>query len=90
LDHFFKVRSFRKTIFGDRNFDTWTLAATVYYQASWGSDGKTITAAAATNKIGWSFITNYQYVETNPPSIYNSQGQGWGRDGCTCTYSGNY
>lgn len=90
LDHGFKVKSFRKTIFGDRNFDTWALAATVYYQASWGSDGKSITAAAATNEIGWPFITNYQYIDSNPPSIFNSQGQGWGRDGCTCTYSGIY
>ncbi len=90
LDHGFKVKSFRKTIFGDRNFDTWALAATVYYQASWGSDGMSITAASATNEIGWPFITNYQYIDSNPPSIFNSQGQGWGRDGCTCTYSGYY
>lgn len=86
LDHGFKVKSFRKTIFGDRNFDTWALAATVSYQASWGSDGKSITAAVATNEIGWPFITNYQYTDSYPPSIFNSQG--WGRDGCT--YTGYY
>lgn len=91
LDHGFKVKSFRKTIWGwDRNFDTGFLAATVSYQASWGSDGKTIQANGTQNEIGWPFITNYQYNETNPPSIFNSQGQGWGRDGCTCSYSGFY
>jgi hypothetical protein len=54
------------------------------------SDQQEPWASEATNEIGWNFITNYQYVETNPPSIFNSQGQGWGSDGCTCTYSGYY
>lgn len=91
LDHGFKVKSFRKTIWGwDRNFDTSALAGTVYYQASWGSDGKTIQANGTQNEIRWPFVSNYQYQETNPPSIFNSQGQGWGRDGCTCSYSGVY
>ncbi|MBN8577370.1 MAG: hypothetical protein J0L66_10535 [Cytophagales bacterium] len=91
LDHGFKVKSFIKTIWGwDRNFDTSALAGTVYYQASWGFDGKTIQANGTQNEIRWPFISNYQYTETNPPSIFNSQGQGWGRDGCTCSYSGVY
>lgn len=91
LDHGFKVKSFRRTIWGwQRNFATSALAGTVYYQASWGSDGKTIQANGTQHEIAWPFISNYQYTETNPPSIFNSQGQGWGRDGCTCTYSNTY
>ncbi len=91
LDHGFKVKSFRRTVWGwDRNFDTSALAGSVSYQASWGSDGKTIQANGTQNEIRWPFISNYQYTETNPPSIFNSQGQGWGRDGCTCSYSGVY
>lgn len=91
LDHGFKVKSFRKTIWGwDRNFATGALAGSVSYQASWGSDGKTIQANGTQHEISWPFISNFQYTETNPPSIFYSQGQGWGRDGCTCTYANSY
>lgn len=91
LDHGFIVKSFRKTIWGwDRNFATNYLAGEVNYQADWGSDGKYISANGRQNEIRWPFISNYQYTETNPPAIYYSTGQGWGRDGCTCTYTGYY
>jgi hypothetical protein len=91
LDHGFKVKSFKKTIWGwDRNFDTGALAAQVTYQADWGSGSQSIRAAFAVNEIGWPFVTNYQYIDYNPPAIYYSRGQGWGRDGCTCTYQGYY
>ncbi len=91
LDHGFRAKSFRKTIWGwDRNFDTNYLAAQVSFQADWGSDGKYISANGAQNEIAWPFISNYQYTEDNPPAIYYSTGQGWGRDGCTCTYTGYY
>ncbi len=91
LDHGFKVKSFIKTVWGwERNFATGELAGSIYYQADWGSDSKIIQANGTQHEIGWPFIVGYRYVDSYPPSIFYSQGQGWGRDGCTCTYSGSY
>jgi len=89
LSHGFKVKSFRRTVWGwERNFATSALRGTVNYQASWGSGGKAIQANGTQSEIAWPFISNYQYTLYSPPSIFNSQG--WGRDGCTCSYSGFY
>ncbi len=91
LTHFITAKSFRKTIWGwDRNFATGALAATVSYQATWGFDGVTIQANGTQHEISYPFVTGYEYTSSNPPSIFNSQGRGWGRDGCTCSYNGYY
>jgi len=87
----FSVRSFRHTVFGwERRFATSTLGGRVDYQASFGSGGYTINANGAQEIIGWTFVSSYNFTEFSRPEIYYSYGQGWGRNGCYCTYTGYY
>lgn len=87
----FSVHSFRHTVFGwQRRFATGYLAGRVDYQASFGFDGYTINASDPQESLGWTFVRDYNFTDSNRPEIFYSQGQGWGRDGCYCTYTGNY
>lgn len=91
LTYGFSVRSYRHTVWGwERRFETEALAGSVDYQASFGSDSKLITANGRQDIIGWTFVSGYNFTEFNPPEIFYSYGQGWGRNGCYCNYTGYY
>ena len=91
LQHQFILKSFRHTVWGwQRNFATNFLEGGVYYEADWGLGSDYIYANGTQHEIGAILKTGYRYSEITPPSIQYSSGEGWGRDGCHCTYAKNY